>query len=105
MEQVPLRGRADVRIASDHVEIWPSGLHEHDQDEEHTNGISAVIGLSLRSHYETILVDRAGRLQLPKEAVERIPFNGRANVHIASYHVELWPVGVESSISSNSNNA
>jgi energy-coupling factor transporter ATP-binding protein EcfA2 len=103
MEQVPLRGRADVRIAGDHVEIWPSGLHEHDRDEEHASGkrppdvfASAVIGLSLRSHYETILVDRAGRLQLPKEAVERIPFNGRANVHIASYHVELWPV--ESSI-------
>ena len=96
MEQVPLRGRADVRIASDHVEIWPSGLHEHDQDEEHASGTSAVIGLSLRSHYETILVDRVGRLQLPRETLERIPFNGRAEVRIASYHVELWPSSVES---------
>ena len=91
MELVALRGRADVRILNDHVEIWPSGLHEHDQ-EEHVNGTSAVIGLSLRSHYETILVDRAGRLQLPKEAIERIPFNGHADVRIASYHVELWPL-------------
>lgn len=92
MEQVELRGRADVRIASDHIEIWPSGLHEHNQVEGHHDGTSAVIGLSLRSHYETILVDRAGRLQLPREAIERIPFNGRANVQIASHHVELWPI-------------
>jgi ABC-type lipoprotein export system ATPase subunit len=98
MEQVALRGRADVRIASDHVELWPSGLHEHDQDAEQSDGSSAVIGLSLRLHYETILVDRVGRLQLPREALERVPFNGRAQVRIASYHVELWPMSVESNI-------
>ena len=96
MELVELRGRADVRIASDHVEIWPFGLHEQERDDEQNNGTSAVIGLPLRSHYETILVDRAGRLQLPREALERISFNGRANVRIASYHVELWPISVES---------
>ncbi|HLG61627.1 MAG TPA: ABC transporter ATP-binding protein [Ktedonosporobacter sp.] len=90
MEQVALRGRADVRIAADHVELWPYGLHAQEQD---VHGTSAVIGLSLRSHYETILVDRAGRLQLPREALERLPFNGRADVRIASYHVELWPAG------------
>lgn len=102
MEQVALRGRADVRIASDHVELWPSGLHEHSEDGEHSDDGSAVIGLSLRSHYETILVDRVGRLQLPREALERIPFNGRAEVSIASYHVELWPAGVESNITAQS---
>ena len=102
MEQVALRGRADVRIASDHVELWPSGLHEHSEDGEHSDDGSAVIGLSLRSHYETILVDRVGRLQLPREALERIPFNGRAQVSIASYHVELWPAGVESNITEQS---
>ena len=90
MEQVALRGRADVRIAGDHVELWPFGLHE---DAGQSTGGSAVIGLSLRSHYETILVDRVGRLQLPYEALERIPFNGRAEVRFASYHVELWPAG------------
>ena len=105
MELVELRGRADVRIASDHVEIWPFGLHEQERDDEQNNGTSAVIGLSLRSHYETILVDRAGRLQLPREALERISFNGRADVRIASYHVELWPVSVESGIQSCQNNA
>jgi len=59
MEQVVLRGRANVRIADDHVEIWPSGLHDQDDGGEQGDGASAVIGLSLRSHYETILVDRA----------------------------------------------
>src|SRR6266851_4017200 len=98
MELVPLRGRADVRIARDHVELWPSGLHEHDQDAEQSDGSSAVIGLSLRLHYETILVDRVGRLQLPREALERISFNGRADVRIASYRIELWPAGVASGI-------
>jgi ABC-type lipoprotein export system ATPase subunit len=96
MARVELRGRADVRITGDHLEIWPSGLHEAS-----SNGASAVIGLSLSSHYETILVDRVGRLQLPREALESLPFNGRANVVIASYHVELWPAGVESAAQDN----
>jgi ABC-type lipoprotein export system ATPase subunit len=91
MEQVALRGRADVRITSDHVELWPSGLHE---DADKSEGGSAVIGLSLRSHHETILVDRVGRLQLPPVALELIPFDGRAEVRLASYHVELWPASV-----------
>src|SRR5215469_15406257 len=34
MELVPLRGRADVRIAGDHVELRPYGPHEHDWDGE-----------------------------------------------------------------------
>ena len=93
MARVELRGRADVRIVGGHLEIWPSGLHEAPRD-----GTSAVIGLSLNSHYETILVDRVGRLQLPREILERLPFNGRANVVIASYHVELWPASVGSAV-------
>jgi putative ABC transport system ATP-binding protein len=32
-----------------------------------------------------------GRLQLPREAIEKIPFNGRADVRILDHHVELWP--------------
>jgi ABC-type lipoprotein export system ATPase subunit len=98
MEQVELRGRADVRITGDHIEIWPSGLHEHNEDGQYNDSGSAVIGLSLHSHYETILVDRVGRLQLPHAALERIPFNGRAEVRISSYHVELWPVGIENPV-------
>ncbi len=53
---------------------------------------SAVIGLSSETHREFILIDRAGRLQLPKEAVDSIAFNGRAEVRIAGDHVELWPL-------------
>ncbi|HKD75024.1 MAG TPA: hypothetical protein VKB76_05990, partial [Ktedonobacterales bacterium] len=36
---------------------------------------------------------RVGRLQLPKEAVDSIPFNGRADVRIMGDHVEIWPLG------------
>ena len=57
------------------------------------NGASAVIGLSSQTHRESVLIDRVGRLQLPREAVERIDFNGRAEVRIEDDHVELWPTG------------
>jgi len=60
-----------------------------------TSSISAIIGLSGETHRESILIDRVGRLQLPKEALESIPFNGRAEVRIASDHVELWPLDAE----------
>ncbi|HEX6778645.1 MAG TPA: ABC transporter ATP-binding protein [Ktedonobacterales bacterium] len=53
---------------------------------------SAIIGLSSETHHESILIDRVGRLQLPKEAIESLPFNGRAQVVIAEDHVELWPI-------------
>src|SRR5260370_21281700 len=52
---------------------------------------SSVIGLSSETHRESVLIDRVGRLQLPKEALENIPFNGRAVVRIMEDHVELWP--------------
>ncbi len=54
-------------------------------------GASAVIGLPSETHHESIVIDRVGRLQLPKEAVEQVPFNGRADVRILGDHVELWP--------------
>jgi ABC-type lipoprotein export system ATPase subunit len=53
---------------------------------------SAIIGLPGETHQESILIDRVGRLQLPKDAVETIPYNGRAIAHIFHDHVELWPV-------------
>jgi energy-coupling factor transporter ATP-binding protein EcfA2 len=59
-------------------------------------GASAVIGLSGTTHLESILIDRVGRLQLPKEALERIVFNGRAEVYISDDHVEIWPIGARS---------
>ncbi len=53
---------------------------------------SAVIGLPGTTHRESVLIDRVGRLQLPKEAIDRIAFAGRADVRIVGDHVELWPV-------------
>jgi ABC-type lipoprotein export system ATPase subunit len=52
---------------------------------------SAEIGLSSETHRESILIDRVGRLQLPREVLDRIRFKGRAEVRIADDHVELWP--------------
>jgi putative ABC transport system ATP-binding protein len=63
-----------------------------EQIDEHMQASSSIIGLSARTHRESILIDRTGRLQLPKEAIERIPFAGRAEVRIADEHVELWPL-------------
>ena len=87
VEAVLFDGRADMRLVHEHVELWPSrqlpGVDE---------GLSAVIGLSLREHDETILVDRSGRLQLSHDLLERVPFHGRALVRIAATHIELWPV-------------
>lgn len=59
---------------------------------EHTLATSAIIGLPGETHRESVLIDRVGRLQLPKEALESIPFNGRAEVRIVNDHVELWPL-------------
>ena len=57
-----------------------------------SNMASAVIGLSSETHQESILIDRVGRLQLPHEAITRIPFNGRAIARIEADHVEIWPL-------------
>ena len=53
---------------------------------------SAVIGLPSETHRESILIDRVGRLQLPHEALVRVPFNGHADVRILDDHVEIWPM-------------
>jgi ABC-type lipoprotein export system ATPase subunit len=40
---------------------------------------------------ETVIIDRVGRLQIPKALLEAIAFGGRARVHLAGDHIELWP--------------
>jgi ABC-type lipoprotein export system ATPase subunit len=62
---------------------------------DYTPGASAIIGLPSETHRESVLIDRVGRLQLPKEAIETIPFKGRAEVRIINDHVELWPLGTD----------
>jgi len=42
---------------------------------------------------ETVIIDGVGRLQIPRSILEAIPFGGRARVHFARDHVELWPAG------------
>jgi putative ABC transport system ATP-binding protein len=42
---------------------------------------------------ETVIIDRVGRLQIPKALLESIEFGGRARVHLAGDHLELWPAG------------
>ena len=73
--------------------------------QKNTFAASAVIGLPSETHRESILIDRAGRLQLPKEAIENLPFNGRAEVRITSDHVELWPFQQATNDSTNGNGA
>src|SRR6266571_6430126 len=63
---------------------------------EHALAASAVIGLPSETHRESVVIDRTGRLQLPKEALERISFNGRAEIRIVNDHVELWPLSIAS---------
>lgn len=60
---------------------------------EHASAASAIIGLPSETHHESVIIDRVGRLQLPKEAIENIPFHGKAEVRIVRDHVELWPIG------------
>jgi len=52
---------------------------------------SAIIGLSSETHRELVLIDRVGRLQLPRDIFESFTFNGRAEVRKVGDHVEIWP--------------
>ena len=46
---------------------------------------------------ETVIIDGVGRLQIPRPLLEAINFGGRARVHLADGHIQLWPVGATSS--------
>lgn len=63
--------------------------------EAHMPAAGAITGLSSQTHRETLLIDRVGRLQLPKDILESISFNGRAEVRMVDGHVELWPIAME----------
>ena len=47
---------------------------------------SVVLG-----HDEYVSVDCAGRMQLPPELLQRLRISGRARVHLADDHIEIWP--------------
>lgn len=42
---------------------------------------------------ETVIIDSVGRLQIPRPLLDAINFGGRARVHLADGHIELWPAG------------
>lgn len=42
---------------------------------------------------ETVIIDGVGRLQIPKQLLDAVAFGGRARVHLADGHLELWPAG------------
>lgn len=87
LEQHQLLNQWEIHFAGNHLELWPVNT----QRQLPSGGTSSVIGLSLDSHRELVLVDRVGRLQLPREALELIPTNGRAEVQVAGDRVILWP--------------
>jgi ABC-type lipoprotein export system ATPase subunit len=68
-----------------------------DQGAGRPGGASAIIGLPHATHREAVVVDRAGRLQLPREVFERLRFEGRAEVRDAGDHIEIWPFRPEES--------
>ena len=83
----------DGRISTETVRrTAPAALAESAPNGAGNRSTSTVIGLSLDTHRESILVDAVGRLQLPKEALERLPVLGRLEVQILEDHIELWPV-------------
>jgi len=45
----------------------------------------------LVSHDEFIIVDKAGRFQIPPEIVEQFGIKGKVRLHLADDHVEIWP--------------
>jgi ABC-type lipoprotein export system ATPase subunit len=50
---------------------------------------------------ETVIIDSVGRLQIPKQLLESLDFNGRASVHFATDHLELWPPSAPAALNGN----
>ncbi len=88
--------RRGTPVTLEPVESGVSGV-SGDTRASRKGGTSAVIGLSLDTHRESILVDPVGRMQLPREALERLPVRGRLEVQILDDHIELWPISTPTS--------
>jgi ABC-type lipoprotein export system ATPase subunit len=85
-------GRTSTESVRRGIPLAPQGARAETAS---ANGTSAVIGLSLQTHRESILVDAAGRMQLPREALERLVINGRLEAFILDDHLELWPTSAK----------
>ncbi len=53
---------------------------------------------------ETVIIDSVGRLQIPKQLLESLDFQGRARVNFADDHLELWPAGGNANLNGNARN-
>jgi ABC-type lipoprotein export system ATPase subunit len=56
---------------------------------------SDVIAISGSTHHELVLMDGAGRLQVPRDLLIGLPFTHRVEIRAAGDHLEIWPIGEE----------
>jgi ABC-type lipoprotein export system ATPase subunit/DNA-binding transcriptional regulator/RsmH inhibitor MraZ len=87
--RIAFDGRADLRIRTDHVELWPADVADPRGDDARAE--DSMIELPGSGFHERVVIDRAGRLQLSEAARERISFNRYVVVRLVNNHVELWP--------------
>jgi ABC-type lipoprotein export system ATPase subunit len=52
----------------------------------HQSGLDLIEGGD-----EYVIVDQAGRFQIPPELIERLGIKERARLHLADDHIEIWP--------------
>jgi len=57
---------------------------------------AAMPGLSSATHRDYLLLDQAGRLQVPPILIERLRFGGRVEMRDAGDHLEIWPTDDDS---------
>lgn len=61
---------------------WRSGMNDD---------VQAFDGTDTTAHDELVVVDRVGRLQLPRDIMDALAIRGLVKVHLTADHAELWP--------------
>jgi ABC-type lipoprotein export system ATPase subunit len=54
-------------------------------------GMAEAEGEQAQDYEEFIVLDGAGRLQLPREYVDKLNLKGRVRVHLSEDHITVWP--------------
>jgi len=54
-------------------------------------GMPEAEGEQPQDYEEFIVLDGAGRLQLPREYVDKLDLKGRVRVHLSEDHITVWP--------------
>ncbi len=91
LTQIPFAGRADLRVVSDHLELWPVTLRSEPQPVLARAGMT---GLPAERFQVSIVIDRVGYLQLPAESLEYVALARRARIMVMPDHVEIWPATI-----------